>query len=224
MGENSLAVEMRTETGKGSARRTRVAGRVPAVLYGHGKATVSLTFASKDLEDLLKRSHAGLNTLIDLEGATDVKGRVVLVKELQRHPVRGTLVHADLFEIDATERIHVTIPIHLIGTSAGVKLGGVLEHSMREIEVSCLPTGIPDSIDVDINELEIGDTIHLSDVTLPSDIQVNVDMALPVAHVSAPRAEEEVPETEAAAVAEDAADGEGEGEDDKNKEKDKDSD
>lgn len=208
MGDNSLAVEIRTGTGKGLARRTRAAGRVPAVLYGHGKEPVSLTFDSKELDTLLKSSHAGLNTLIDLAGASEVEGRIVLVKELQRHPVRGSLVHADFFEIDATERLHVTIPIHLIGTPPGVKLGGLLEHSMREIEVSCLPTAIPDSINVDISELGMGETIHLADVTLPSDVEITLDMALPVAHISIPKAEVEEAEVEEgeAAKAPDAED------------------
>lgn len=205
MGDFSLAVELREGTGKGFARKLRAEGRVPAVLYGHGKSTVSLTFNPSDLEMVLKKSDAGVNTLIDLAGAGQVSGRVVLVKELQRHPVRGTLVHADLFEIDKTERLQVTVPIHLVGTPAGVKLGGTLEHSLREVDLSCLPASIPDSIDVDVRALEIGDTLHLSDMTLPEGTEMLADETLPIAHVSAARVEEEEPvEEEVAEVTEEA--------------------
>ncbi len=191
MGAFSLAVEIREGTGKGVTRKLRAAGRLPAVLYGHGDAAVSLTLDPIELESVFARSDAGVNTLIDLSGAKEVAGRIVLVKELQRHPVRGTLVHADLFEISADEKINVTVPIHLLGTPEGVKLGGILEHTMREIELECLPKSIPDSVDVDVSHLEIDTAVHLSDVTLPPDTTTSLDGTLTVAHVAIPRAEEE---------------------------------
>lgn len=207
MGEQSLAVEIRNETGKGRARRLRSQGLVPAVLYGHGKASLSLSVEMNALEHLLKTSHAGLNTLIDLEGASEVRGRVVLVKELQRHPVAGTLVHADFFEIDTTERIQVSVPIRLTGSPVGVKLGGILEHLMRELELSCLPTAIPDSIEVDTSELEVGDAVHVSDLVLPEGVETAIDPSLAVVHVAVPKVEEDLGADEA------AVEGEGEGED-----------
>lgn len=206
MGDQSLSVEVRNDTGKGLARRLRREGRVPAVLYGHGKATVSLDLDAKALEDLLKTSHAGLNTLIDLEGDKEINGRVVLVKELQRHPVAGTLVHADFFEIDTTELIHVSVPIRLEGSPAGVQLGGILEHTMREIELACLPTAIPDSIEIDVSHLEIDEAVHVSDLVLPEGVETSLDPSLSVAHVAVPKIEEEPVVDEA------AAEGEGEGE------------
>ncbi len=202
MGDQSLSVEVRNDTGKGLARRLRREGRVPAVLYGHGKATVSLDLDARALEDLLKTSHAGLNTLIDLEGDKEINGRVVLVKELQRHPVAGTLVHADFFEIDTTELIHVSVPIRLEGSSAGVQLGGVLEHTMREIELACLPTAIPDSIEVDVSHLEIDEAVHVSDLVLPEGVETSLDPSLSVAHVAVPKIEEEPVVDEAAAEGE----------------------
>ncbi len=208
MGEQSIAVEIRNETGKGVGRRLRSEGRVPAVLYGHGKASVSLTVDAGALEHLLKTSDAGLNTLIDLDGAAEVKGRVVLVKELQRHPVARTLVHADFFEIDTKEQIHVSVPIRLIGSAAGVKLGGIMEHTMRDIELACLPTAIPDSIEVDISEFEIGDVLHVSDLSLPDGVELVVDPALPVAHVALPKIEEVEAVEEAEVVGEDGDDAE----------------
>ena len=180
MGDQSLAVEVRTDTGKGVARKLRAVGRIPAVLYGHGNASVSLSIQAKDLDTLLKTSHAGLNTLIDLEGDSAVEGKVVLIKELQRHSVAGTLSHADFFEIDATAKIHVSVPIKLEGTPEGVKLGGVLEHMMREIDLLCLPNAIPDSLEIDVSGMNQNESLHVSDLTLPEGVETGVDEALPV--------------------------------------------
>lgn len=192
MGDQSLAVEVRTDTGKGVARKLRAVGRIPAVLYGHGNASVSLSIQAKDLDTLLKTSHAGLNTLIDLEGDSAVEGKVVLIKELQRHSVAGTLSHADFFEIDATAKIHVSVPIKLEGTPEGVKLGGVLEHMMREIDLLCLPNAIPDSLEIDVSGMNQNESLHVSDLTLPEGVETGVDEALPIVHVATKKIEEEV--------------------------------
>jgi large subunit ribosomal protein L25 len=192
VGDQSLAVEVRTDTGKGVARKLRAVGRIPAVLYGHGNASVSLSIQAKDLDTLLKTSHAGLNTLIDLEGDGAVAGKVVLIKELQRHSVAGTLSHADFFEIDATAKMHVSVPIKLEGTPEGVKLGGVLEHIMREIDLLCLPNAIPDSLEVDVSEMNQNESLHVSDLTLPEGVETGVDEALPIVHVATKKIEEEV--------------------------------
>jgi large subunit ribosomal protein L25 len=170
----------------------RAVGRIPAVLYGHGNASVSLSIQAKDLDTLLKTSHAGLNTLIDLEGDGAVAGKVVLIKELQRHSVAGTLSHADFFEIDATAKMHVSVPIKLEGTPEGVKLGGVLEHIMREIDLLCLPNAIPDSLEVDVSEMNQNESLHVSDLTLPEGVETGVDEALPIVHVATKKIEEEV--------------------------------
>ncbi|MDE0911408.1 MAG: 50S ribosomal protein L25 [Myxococcota bacterium] len=192
MGDQSLAVEVRTDTGKGVARKLRAVGRIPAVLYGHGNASVSLSIQAKDLDTLLKTSHAGLNTLIDLEGDSAVEGKVVLIKELQRHSVAGTLSHADFFEIDATAKIHVSVPIKLEGTPEGVKLGGVLEHMMREIDLLCLPNAIPDLLEIDVSGMNQNESLHVSDLTLPEGVETGVDEALPIVHVATKKIEEEV--------------------------------
>jgi len=192
VGDQSLAVEVRSDTGKGVARKLRAVGRIPAVLYGHGNASVSLSIQAKDLDTLLKTSHAGLNTLIDLEGDSAVAGKVVLIKELQRHSVAGTLSHADFFEIDATAKIHVSVPIKLEGTPEGVKLGGVLEHMMREIDLLCLPNAIPDSLEVDVSGMNQNESLHVSDLTLPEGVETGVDEALPIVHIATKKIEEEV--------------------------------
>jgi large subunit ribosomal protein L25 len=201
--ENTLAVESREGTGKGIARRLRVAGRVPAVVYGHGKESVSLTLDARVLEAMLRKSHAGLNTLIELEGDAKVAGRTVLVKDLQRDPVRGFVIHADLFEIDTTERISVSVPVHVTGTAEGVTLGGLLDHVLREIELDCLPNAIPDEFVVDVTSLNMGDAIHVSDLAVPDGVHIRTHTELPVVSVVAPTIEEEpdVDEEEAAAAA-----------------------
>ena len=120
MSENTLAVEVRTNSGKGAARKLRAKGRVPAVVYGSGMEPVSLSLVPGSLELIVKASDAGVNTLISLDGDGAIKGKTVLIKELQRDPVRGNLVHADLFEIDMTKRIAVMVPIQLVGTPEGI--------------------------------------------------------------------------------------------------------
>lgn len=189
---DTLAVEIRAESGKGSARKLRAAGRAPAVLYGHGVDPVSLVIDPEALDQMLRSSGAGLNTLIDLAGEPSVAGRTVIVKEMQRHPVQGSLLHADLYVIDLEERISVSVPIHLIGSPQGVSMGGgLLDHALREVELDCLPGAIPDSIDVDVTALEIGDSLHVGDLVLPEGVELKTDAAQSVASVVTPKAEEE---------------------------------
>lgn len=207
---DSLAVEIRETSGKGVARKLRAQGRVPGVLYGHGVAPVSLVFDPDALESLLRQGDAGLNTLFDLEGAAAVAGKTVLVKDMQRHPARGDLLHADLYAINLTERISVSVPIRLIGTPAGVSMGGgLLDHSLRELELDCLPRSIPDSIDVDVSALELGDSLHVSDLALPDGVELRTDAAQSVASVVAPKVEEE-PEVVELAEGEELPEGEAE--------------
>ena len=203
MAENTLAVELREATGKGVARKIRAAGRVPAVIYGHGKASVSLTLDPVVLESMLRKSGAGINTLIELEGDTAVSGRTVLVKELQRDPVWGYVVHADLFEIDTSERISVSVPIHLTGTAEGVTMGGLIDHVLRDIDLDCLPNAIPDSFEVDVTHLMVGEAIHVSDLEVPEGVHIRTHVDLPVVSVVTPAVEEE-PEVEGEEVAEGA--------------------
>ena len=196
MAENTLAVELREGTGKGVARKLRAAGRVPAVVYGHGKTSLSLTLEPSELESMLRKSHAGMNTLIQLAGDAAVSGKTVLVKELQRDPVYGQVVHADLFEIDTTERISVSVPVHVKGTAEGVTMGGLLDHVLREIDLDCLPNAIPDEFVVDVTRLELGDVIHVSDLDVPAGVHIRTHADLAVVSVVAPSVEEEEPEAE----------------------------
>ena len=206
MGEASLVVEIRTEGGKGMARRLRREGRIPAVVYGSQLAATSISLDPGQLESLIRTSHAGVNTLIDLSGAAEVTGRTVLVKELQREPVRGSLTHVDLYEVDANARIRVAVPIHLSGTAEGVTMGGLIDHSLRVLELDCLPRAIPDEILVEVNALNIGDSLHVSDLALPDGVELVTHGELSVVSVVAPRAEEEPAASDALV---EAAEGEG---------------
>ena len=210
MAENVLSAETRSATGKGANRKLRVAGQIPAVVYGKGRDPQSVTLDPKALDTLLHASGAGLNTLIDLSvgGRTDT----VLVKELQRHPVHGAFLHVDFFKVDLTQKITVAVPIHFVGKARGVEFGGILDHPLRELEVECLPRAIPEFVEVDVSALDVGDAIHVSDLRLPEGVEVKTDGSLPVASVVLPAAEVEatpvetvvegeVPEGEAAAAA-----------------------
>ncbi len=189
MAENVLSADTRTATGKGANRKLRVQGRIPAVVYGKGRDPLSVALDPRALEALLRKSGAGLNTLIDLSvsGRTDT----VLIKELQRHPVHGRYLHVDFFQVDLTQKITVSVPIHFTGKARGVEFGGILDHPLREIEVECLPRAIPEFVEVDVSALEIGQSIHVSDLRLPEGVEVKTDPTLPVASVVLPAAEVE---------------------------------
>lgn len=205
MSETALVVETRQGTGKGVARKLRAAGRIPAVLYGQGKASVPLAIDPRALEKVLKTG--GANALLDLtvEGRSDLGTPVALVKELQRDPIRGSILHADLYQVDLTKTVEVEVPIHLVGKPKGLDFGGLLEHTLREVRVECLPRAIPERIDLDVSALEIGDVLHVRDLPLPAGVTLVSDADLGVAHVALPQAEETP--AEAAAAAEGAAPG-----------------
>jgi large subunit ribosomal protein L25 len=208
--ENVLSAEPRSGTGKGVNRKLRAVGRIPGVVYGKKREPQPIQLDPTALEKLLRGSGAGLNTLIDLSvgGRTDT----VLVKELQRHPVLGAFWHVDFYQVDLTRKITVAVPIHFVGKARGVEFGGILDHPLRELEVECLPRAIPEFVEVDVSNLEIGQAIHVSEIVLPEGVQVKTDPMLPVASVVLPAAEVEatptetivegeVPEGEAAAAA-----------------------
>lgn len=169
----TLSAKPRDGRGKGNARKLRAQGQVPAVLYGHGEATRPLTVNAHELNRLFARIHVE-NTIIDLnvEGEGEVKA---LVREVQSHPARGTILHVDFYQIHSGEKVTVSIPIVLTGTPAGVRQGGILQQQMDEIEIRCLPDAIPDEIAAEVSGLGIGDSIHVRDLSLPAGIEVLVD-------------------------------------------------
>jgi large subunit ribosomal protein L25 len=198
--EHQLAVEPRASKGKGNARKLRAAGRIPAVCYSPGSAATSIQLDPKALDRLLHKSSAGMNTLIDLSGG-GLDGKVVLVKELQRDPVLGILLHADLFAVDVDKPIEVKVPVRIVGTPLGVTFGGgILDFPMREIEVLCLPRSIPEELPIEVGNLQVGDSIHVREIALPAGVELVSDPELSVVSVVLPAKEEEAAPAEAVAV------------------------
>lgn len=205
MAENALAAEARTETGKGVARKLRAAGRIPAVMYGRGTPSKVLSLDPEALLELLHQSGAGRNTLINLE--VDGGSHTVLLKELQRDPVTGASVHADFFLVDLAKTVEVTVQLRYVGKVTGLDFGGILDHPVRELLIECLPTAIPESIEVSMEGLELGQTIHVNQVTLPEGAVCKTEGDLAVATCTTPKVveEEEVAEEGIDEVLEDGA-------------------
>lgn len=168
----TLNARLRDGTGKGVARKLRSAGEIPAVAYGHGKEGRALTVNAHELE-LLLASINPENTIIDLK-VDGSKSAQVLIREVQHHPSRPFIQHVDFFQIRAGEKLHVSVPVRLHGTPIGVREGGgVLQEVLHELSVECLPKDIPAGIDIDIDSLAVGDSIHVSDVELENAVVLN---------------------------------------------------
>ncbi|MNF40976.1 50S ribosomal protein L25 [compost metagenome] len=173
MSEFALNAEARSDLGKGASRRLRRnANLVPAVVYGGEKAPQSVSLLAKDLAKLLENEAAFSHVIaLNISGATET----VLIKALQRHPAKGFVLHADFQRVVAGQKLTAHVPLHFINeaTSVGVKQGGgEVSHTLSEIEVSCLPKDLPEFIEVDLAKVEVGQTVHLSDLKLPKGIEL----------------------------------------------------
>lgn len=188
----SLEAKIREKTGKRSSGRLRRTGYIPAVLYGGKEKSQPLIVNTKDLEKALS-TEAGENVIISLEGGD--KTRTVIVKDLQTDPVRGDLLHVDLCQISLKERLTAAVPIVVRGEAPGVKEGGILQHRLRELEVECLPTEIPESISVDVSGLSIGDSLHVKDLRVTGDLKILIDREESVVSIVPPTVEEVAPPT-----------------------------
>jgi len=193
-----LQAELREDKGKGSSRRLRrLADQIPAIVYGAGKDPKPLTLIRKDLEKALENEAFYTNVLTINVGKSKEKA---ILKDLQRHPAKDMVMHADFLRVDEKVEIKMTIPLHFINedTCKGVKLdGGMIQHQVTEIDVLCLPSNIPEYIEVDMAEREIGDIVHLSDITLPEhvtsiDLRLGEEHDLALASVQAPKVELEI--------------------------------
>jgi len=165
MAMQALKGARRSGIGKGVARKLRQTGSIPAVYYGRGEEPIVLTVVVKELEEVILKAE-GSNVIVDLKVDGDGVGdRKALIREIQRDPVGGHILHLDLQHISLTETITVEVPVVLIGIPIGVKDGGgILEHLLREVEVECLPTDIPSRLEIDVSALNIGDSLHVSDL------------------------------------------------------------
>jgi large subunit ribosomal protein L25 len=198
-----ITIERRTDSGKGAARKLRRAGKIPGVLYGPKRETTSVAALALEIER--KLSHLEGSHLIRLVagngGESDLNDRMVLLREMQRHPVSGGVLHADFYEVDLTERLAVSVPLHFIGKAVGVVNGGILQPILREVEVECLPTEIPDFIEVDVTALDIHDSLHIGDLSIPAGVTPVGDRGQAIVAVLPPTVEAKPAEAEAAAEA-----------------------
>jgi large subunit ribosomal protein L25 len=190
MPEIVVAAESRTESGKNVNRRLRTKGLIPGVLYGAKKQAIPVAVSPKEIGAIL-RSASGENTLFDLE--LGGSRRKVILKEFQMEPLKNQLLHADFYEVALDKPLEVKVHVELRGTPVGVKTqGGVVDFVTRELEIECLPMDIPEKISVDIDHLEIGKHLRVSDMPIPPKVKVLTEAGIVVVHVVAPRAEEEV--------------------------------
>ena len=208
-GKARLAARRRHETGKGPARRLRAAGEVPAVLYGKEQEATSLTLNAREALRLF-HSISVENTIVNFQIDDDKEPLETLVREIQMHAYRPDIVHVDFYCIERGVALEVDIPANYVGTPQGVRDGGILEVILHEFRVKCLPSQIPDRIDIEISGLDIGDSVHASEVTMDEGVELLTDPGQTVCLVSAPRAEEEEEVDELEEGVEGAEDVEGE--------------
>jgi large subunit ribosomal protein L25 len=205
MTDFALNAEVRSDLGKGASRRLRRnANLVPAVIYGGNKEPKSISLLAKDLAKLLE-TEAAFSHVLTLNLADGKES--VLIKALQRHPAKGFVLHADFIRVVAGQKLTALIPLHFLNeeTAAGVKQeGGIVSHTISEVEVTCLPKNLPEFIAVDMANVALGQTIHLSDLKLPAGVELVAlahDSDLPVANIHAPRVVQDTDETAADAGA-----------------------
>ena len=221
MKEVPLSAEAREGVGKGPARQDRFAGNIPAVLYGPETTPKPISVNARDFRQAVKAAD-GTSAIFKLD--VGGKSNMTIIREMQRDPVTSTIMHIDFHAISMNKPLDLSIPIHLVGIPNGVKHeGGIMQQTMREIEISCLPKDIPEHFEIDVTELNIGDSIHVEDITIPN-VEILTETQRTVVVISAPTVvklpEDEVAEGEAV-EGEEAAEGEGdekaEGDDDEKK-------
>ncbi|MDH3986362.1 MAG: 50S ribosomal protein L25/general stress protein Ctc [Gammaproteobacteria bacterium] len=212
-----LNAEPRTDTGKGASRRLRHAGKVPAIMYGGGKDPESLMLSHNEVLRNLAHEAFYSHILTIKSGGTETSA---ILRDLQRHPSRPVIMHMDLQRINAAEKLKTQSPVHVVGedTSAAVKAGGLVSHDLTEVAIECLPKDLPEYLEIDISEMEVGDVKHLSDMKVPegvtlSDLVRENDLAVVSIHAKRAEVEEDIAPVDEGAVEggeESKADGEGE--------------
>ncbi|AOH52805.1 50S ribosomal protein L25/general stress protein Ctc [Peribacillus muralis] len=185
---NLLAAKERTDLKHSNLRNLRESGEIPAVVYGNQNGSTAISVNNGELQKTLKE--IGRNGIIslDLEG----KSYKVMLSDYQKDPIKNLIFHADFLIVDMSAQLQAQVRINLVGTSKGVKDGGVLQQSLHEVTVTAKPNDIPDAIDVDVTELQVGDTIYISDIQSNQKVTIDNDGEEVVASVLAPRQEEEI--------------------------------
>lgn len=206
MQTTTLHVKQRNESGKGVARKLRRSGRVPGVIYGGGDDPVLVSMEAQGALRLFEAISVE-NTILDLR-LDDKDGERALVREIQLHPHRPQLLHVDFIRVKRGVPIEVQVPIHLTGVPDGVRNeGGLLDHVLHDLQVKCLPSKIPEVIEVDVTALMIGDVLRAGDIEVPEEVEVLVDPAMTVCGVAAPKIVDEDEEGLAVEEAEEEAEG-----------------
>ena len=213
MEATELKACIRNTSGKGPARRFRKEGLIPAVFYGRGEEAIHLSVNAAELLKIIRAKKENVFIKLRIDGEKNLE-KLSLIKELQIEPVSRRFYHADFYEVHMDHRLTLNVPLHFAGIPVGVVNGGELQHLKRDLKISCLPSVLPDFIEIDVSGLEIGDSIKVKDIRVPEGIAVldpgDVGVAMvAIVKVSVPQAEEAAVEVEAdaekAAVAEGAS-------------------
>lgn len=195
----TLTVSRREELGRRPLRSLRRQELVPGIFYGPGTPAIPVSVGDKEFVTKLGQVE-GSQLIRFTSSASELEGKMVLLKDVQVHPSKGTLLHADFYAVDPNRRLRVRVAVHLTGRPVGVKAGGILQPLSRDIMVECLPAAIPGAVEIDVTELGIHDTIHIEDVTLPEGVEVIADSNYAVVTVLPPTVEAvEAPAEEAPA-------------------------
>lgn len=195
----TLTVESRDIQSEPNPKALRRNGLFPAVIYGQGRSPLHLKVDMNNFNNLLNHvtSQSLIHMTVEGDGGTS---KTVMIKDLQRHPLTRKFVHADFYEVDMAKEIHINIPVDTVGESPGVEEGGILQIIRRELEVVCLPGNIPETIEIDVSHLNIGDSVHISEISLGEKVQLMWDPEeesdYTVLAVAAPSIEEEPTEEE----------------------------
>ena len=189
----NLSVEVREDTGKGVARSLRRSGLVPAVIYGKSRPSQALTVNPEDLKNKMSG-----NAIFDLSitATGDEIKETVMIKEVQKDPIKGELLHIDFHHISMDEKITVNVSLNLIGEAPGVREGGVLQQLLREVEIECLPLDIPEALQLDISKLEMGNSMLVNDLEVPENIEIKTPFDEAIVTIVVPTEEEEELEEE----------------------------
>src|SRR5437763_1349731 len=189
MAEVTLEVVAREKSGKGVAKKLRQQGKIPAVVYGGHRDSVAIEVDRKSVAELIQKSQHGVRSIFLLKMAGTDQQRHAMIKDIQMDPITRKMTHIDFVRVVMDEVVRVTIPVHVIGTAAGVKEGGLLDFQVRDLHVECLPGAIPDVINVDISELGVHQYVRIGDLKLPEGVKVLDDPDRVVVGVTLARAE-----------------------------------
>ncbi len=196
-----ITANMRTSTGNSPSRALRREGNIPAVLYGPGSESVLLSISSLDLEHALKKASSNQIIFNMAVQNTQAGTRTAMIKELQIHPMSRKFLHVDFYEISKDRKITVNVPVVVKGRAKGIEDGGMLQIIEREIEVLCLPFDVPESIQVDISDLGIGDSIHVKDLKVAENVEIPADINYTILTILSTKSDEKGPGEESGAPA-----------------------